>query len=90
MRQAEPRKLALVLLFMRAIAEGLLFREATATELGIFDCGGHVSISIDEIDCAGDADRSAFWVDESLDRISWLAFRHGYGLIEIVAESLRT
>ena len=69
MRQAEPRKLALVLLFMRAIAEGLLFREATATELGIFDCGGHVSISIDEIDCAGDADRSALGIYKGLHSI---------------------
>ena len=54
---------------MRAIAEGLLFREATATELGIFDCGGHVSISIDEIDCAGDADRSALGIYKSLHSI---------------------
>ena len=59
---------------MRTIAEGLIFREATATEFRVLDCVGDIAIGIDEFDCAGDADRSAFWVYESLDRISWLAF----------------
>ncbi len=73
MRQAEPRKLLLSLLFMRTIAERLIFREATATELGVFDSVGDIAIGIDEFDCASDADGSAFRVYESLDRIYWLA-----------------
>ena len=50
-----PRNLLLGLLFMRAIAEGLLFREAAATELWVFDGADDISISIDEFDCACDA-----------------------------------
>ena len=75
---------------MRTIAERLIFREAAATELGVFDGAGDIAISIDEFDCAGDADRTTFWVYESLDRIGLLAFGHGYDLIEIVAKCLRT
>lgn len=55
---------------MRTIAERLIFREAAATELGVFDSVGDIAICIDELDCAGDADRSAFRIYESLDRIS--------------------
>ena len=54
---------------MRAVAERLIFREATATELGIFDCSGDIAVSIDEFDRPCDADRSAFWVYESLHSI---------------------
>ena len=73
---------------MRTIAEWFIFREATTAELGIFNSVGNVAICIDEFDHASDADGSAFWVHESLDLIGWLAFRHSYGLIEIVAKSL--
>lgn len=59
---------------MRPIAERFLFREAATTELRILNSAGHIAISIDEFDCAGDADGSAFWVNESLHRIYWLAF----------------
>ncbi len=59
---------------MRTIAERLIFREATTTEFRVLNFAGDIAIGIDEIDCAGDADGSAFWVYESLDRISWLAF----------------
>ena len=41
---------------MRAIAEGLLFREAASTELWIFNGAGDIAISVDEFDCSGDAD----------------------------------
>ena len=75
---------------MRTIAERLIFREATTTELGIIDSVCDIAIGIDELDCAGDTNGTAFWVYESLDRIGLLAFRHGYGLIEIVAKCLRT
>lgn len=74
MRRAEPRKLLLSLLFMRTIAERLIFREAAATELGILNRAGDIAIGINEFDCASDADGSAFWVYESLDRTGWLAF----------------
>ncbi len=49
------RKLLLGLLFMRTIAERLIFREAAATELGVFDGAGDIAISIYEFDCACDA-----------------------------------
>lgn len=75
---------------MRAVAEGLIFREAAAAEFWVLERAGDIAISIYEFDSPSNADRSAFWVYESLDRISWLAFRHGYGLIEIVAKRLRT
>ena len=51
---------------MRAIAEGLLFREAAATELWVFDGADDISISIDEIHVSRDANRSALWVNEGL------------------------
>lgn len=41
---------------MRTIAERLIFREATTTELGIFDSVCDIAIGIDELDCADDAD----------------------------------
>jgi hypothetical protein len=87
---SKPRKLALTLLFMRTITERLIFREAATAELGIFNGACDIAICVNEVNCSGDADGSAFWVYESLDRIYWLAFRHGYGLIEIVAKRLRT
>lgn len=58
---------------MRTIAERLIFREATAAEFRVLDCVREIAIGIDKFDCAGDADGSAFWVYESLDRIYWLA-----------------
>ncbi len=75
---------------MRAIAVRLIIREAAPAEFWVLDSVGDIAIGIDEVDCASDADGSAFRVYKSPDRISWLAFRHGYGLIEIVAQSLRT
>ena len=41
---------------MRAIAERLIFREAAATELRVFNGAGDVAISIDEIHGSGDTD----------------------------------
>lgn len=41
---------------MRTVAERLIFREAASAEFGIFDRTGDIAISIDELDCAGDAD----------------------------------
>ena len=41
---------------MRTIAERLLFREAAAAELWVFNGAGDVAISIDEVHRAGDAD----------------------------------
>ena len=41
---------------MRAIAERLIFREATATEFWVFYRAGDVAFSIDEVHCSGDAD----------------------------------
>lgn len=40
---------------MGPVAERLLFREATAAELWVFDSTGDIAISIDEINCSGDA-----------------------------------
>lgn len=69
---------------MRTIAEWLLFREAAATEFWVLDGAGDVAISIDEIHCAGNANRSTIGIDKSLHILT-----HGYGLIEIVAKRLR-
>ena len=41
---------------MRAITEGLLFREATAAEFGVLDCAGDIAIGVYEVDCSCDAD----------------------------------
>ena len=41
---------------MRAITEGLLFREATTAEFRVFDRAGDIAISIDEIHRSCDAD----------------------------------
>ena len=54
---------------MRAITEGLLFREAAAAELGVLDCAGDIAIGIDEIDCSSDADRTALRIYKSLHSI---------------------
>lgn len=51
---------------MRAIAERLIFREATTAELRVFDGAGDIAISVDEIHGPRDADRSALWVNEGL------------------------
>lgn len=40
---------------MRSIAERLIFREATTTELGILDGANDVAISIDEVHGSSDA-----------------------------------
>ena len=64
-----PISLALGLLFMRAITEGLLFREAAAAELGVLDCAGDIAIGIDEIDCSSDADRTALGIYKGLHSI---------------------
>ncbi len=70
---------------MRAITERLIFRESTSAELWVFYGAGGVAISIDKIHCSGDADRSALRINEYLDVLA-----HLYGLIEIVAQCLRT
>ena len=57
---------------MRAIAERLIFREATATELWVFDGAGDIAISIDEVHGSSDADRSAFRINEYLDVLGHL------------------
>lgn len=41
---------------MRAVAERLIFREATAAELRVFNGAGDVAISVDEVHGAGNAD----------------------------------
>ena len=55
---------------MRTIAKRLLFREAAATELWIFNSAGDVAIGIDEVDSSSDANGSALWINEYLDPIS--------------------
>ncbi len=59
--------LTLSFLFMRPIAERLIFREAASTELRVFDGAGDIAISIDEVHCSRDADRSALRINEYLD-----------------------
>ncbi len=59
---------------MRAVAERLIFREATPAEFWVLNCVGDIAIGVYELDRTGNADGSAFWVYESLDSISWLAF----------------
>mgnify|MGYP006895934538 CR=1 FL=1 len=61
-----PINLALSLSLMRAIAEGLIFREAATTELWVLDRLNHIAVGIDDIDNTCDADRSALRVNESL------------------------
>jgi len=68
---------------MRTVAERLIFREATPTELRVFDGAGDIAISIDEIHCAGNTNRSTIGIDKYL-----CVLCHGYGLIEIVAKRL--
>ena len=68
---------------MRPIAERLIFREAATTELWVFDGAGDIAISIDEVHGSRDADRSALGIDEDFDVLS-------HGLVEIIAERLRT
>lgn len=53
------------LLFMRAIAERLIFREPTTAELRVFNDAGDIAISVDEIHGSRDTDRSALRIDES-------------------------
>ena len=74
---------------MRAVAEGLILREATAAEFWVFDGAGDIAISIDEIHGASDADRSALGINEDLCVLR-IVIAHGHGLVEIVAERLRT
>ncbi len=52
---------------MRTVAEGLIFREAAATELWVLDGAGDIAIGIDKVHCSGDANRSALRIDENLD-----------------------
>ena len=54
---------------MRTIAEGLIFREATAAELRILDRARHLAISVDKVNCSRNANGSAFWVYKDLDVI---------------------
>lgn len=68
---------------MRAVAERLLFGEAAATELRIFDSASDIAISIDEVNSSGNANRSALGIYEDLDVL-------GHGLVEVIAECLRT
>jgi hypothetical protein len=70
---------------MRPIAERLLLREATSAELWVFDGAGDIAIGIDEFHRTCYANRSALGIDKSFHILT-----HGYGLIEIVAKSLRT
>ena len=70
---------------MGAIAERLIFGEAAAAELWIFDGAGDVAISIDEVHCSSDTNRSALGIYKYLDVLA-----HGYGLVEVIAKSLRT
>ena len=75
---------------MRAITERLIFRESTSAELWVFYGAGGVAISIDELHNSRDAHRSALGINESLYAIVRRILRHGYGLVEIVAQRLRT
>ena len=75
---------------MRSVAERLLLREATPTELWILNCAGDIAISIDKLNYSSDADRSALRINEGLHLINVEFVAHGYGLIEIVAQRLRT
>ncbi len=52
---------------MRTIAEGLLLREATTAEFWVLNGAGDIAISIDEVHCSRDADRSALRINEYLD-----------------------
>ncbi len=54
---------------MRAITERLIFREAAATEFGILERVSDIAISIDEIDCSSDADRTALGIYKGLHSI---------------------
>ncbi len=75
---------------MGPVAERLLFREATAAELRIFDSTGDLSISIDELQSASNSDRSALGINERLHLINVYIVTHGYGLVEVIAKRLRT
>ena len=75
---------------MGPVAERLLFREATAAELRIFDSTGDLSISIDELHSASNSDRSALGINESFNLINVYIVAHGYGLVEVIAKRLRT
>lgn len=66
---------------MRPVAERLIFREAATTELRVFDGAGDIAISIDEVHCSCDADRSALRINEYLDVLS-------HGLVEVIAKRL--
>ena len=72
---------------MRAIAERLIFREATSTELWVLDGAGDIAICINEIHCASNTDRPTLGIDKGLSVIAHL---FTVGLIEIVAKCLRT
>ncbi len=65
-----PKKLALSLLFMRGIAERHIFCKAAATKLWILHRADDVAISIDEVHCAGNADRSTLRIDEDFNVIA--------------------
>jgi len=54
---------------MRAITEGLLFREATAAELGVLDCVRDIAIGIDKVDSPSDADGTALRIYKGLHSI---------------------
>ena len=75
---------------MRTIAEGLLFRAAATTELWVLNSASDVAIGIDKLNCSSDANRSALRIYEGLHLINVGFVAHGYGLIEIVAQRLRT
>lgn len=51
---------------MGAIAERLIFREAAPAELWVLHGAGDIAFGIDEVHSSGDADRSAFRIDEDL------------------------
>ena len=87
MNLLDPGTLGLVhsLLFMRPIAERLIFGEAAAAELRIFDGASYVAISIDEVHCPSNTDRSALGIYKYLDVVA-----HSYDLVEVIAKCLRT
>ena len=51
-RTSSRPSLTETLLFMRAVAEGFIFRETTAAKLGILDSVGDIAISITSPRCA--------------------------------------
>ena len=82
-----PAKPILLLLFMRPIAERLIIGKTAAAKLWVLDCAGDISISINHLYRASNSNRSAGGIDNDL----WIfAHHYRFGLIEIIAQGLRT